>query len=147
MKAKEGDIVIVVYDGFLENDEIFETSDSAGPLEFTIGSNTVFPDFEQNVIGMIQGETKSFILEPDQAMGLTKPELVQTINKSNIPNQENLKTGIVLGLTIDKGGKKHQVPATVVSIDADTVTVDYNHPLVGKKLKYKVTLQSIKESA
>jgi len=35
------------------------------------------------------------------------------------------------------------VPATVLDVTGDTVTVDYNHPLAGKVLTYTVILHAI----
>ena len=50
---------------------------------------------------------------------------------------------MLLNLTMPKDGKDQQIPATVIDLSADKVTVDYNHPLAGHTLTYKVTLKSI----
>lgn len=143
MKADNGDTVIVLYNGILENGEVFDSSDKSGPLEFLIGSASVLPEFEKNIIGMHEGESKSFTLPPESAYGASQPELIQTFDRKSMPDAENLTPGMVLGLTIEKDGEQHKVPALLTALDATSVTVDFNNPLAGKHLTYNVTLQAI----
>ena len=143
MKAELGDTVVVIYDGLTEDGEVFDAADASGPLEFTLGTGSVLPGFEENISGMTQGETKSFKLPPEKAHGLSKPELVHTFDREGIKDHQNIKIGMVLGLNHDRDGQQHQVPATVTGIDDKKITVDFNHPLAGQTLAYKVTLQSV----
>jgi peptidylprolyl isomerase len=143
MKVKTGDTVVVVYDGLLDNGDIFESSETSGPLEFTVGEGSVMPAFEEQIIGLKQGEQKTFQLTPTEAHGQSNPELIHTVDRSVLPNPEQLTVGLVLGLTIDHEGKKEKVPAMVTAMNGNQVTVDFNHPLAGKTLTYRVTVQSI----
>lgn len=143
MKAAPGNTVIVIYNGILANGELFDSSDQSGPLEFIIGSGSVLPEFENNIIGMSEGESKTFSLSPKSAHGESNPELVQSIDRRLLPDSDNLAVGMVLGLTIDQDGEPQQVPALLTALDQTTATVDFNHPLAGKTLTYKVTLQAI----
>lgn len=147
MKIENGDTVVVVYDGQLDSGEIFESSANSGPLEFTIGDGSVMPGFEAQLLGLGQGEQKSFTLPPDAAHGPSNPELIHTVDRGVLPNQGQLAVGMVLGLTIDHEGKKEKVPALVTALDGNQVTVDFNHPLAGKTLTYTVTVQTIKKGA
>jgi peptidylprolyl isomerase len=143
MRAAPGDTVVVIYDGITENGELFDSSETSGPLEFTLGAGSVLQGFDENITGMTQGETKSFTLPPEKAHGLSNPELIHTIKRDSIKNQQNIKIGMVLGLTMEHNNQQHQVPATVTAIDAQNITVDFNHPMAGQTLTYKVTLQSV----
>jgi peptidylprolyl isomerase len=147
MKVETGDTAVVVYDGLLDNGEIFESSAANGPLEFTVGKSGLMPGFEAQLLGLGEGEQKTFLLAPSEAYGPSNPELIHTVDRSVLPNREQLAVGLVLGLTIDHDGKKEQVPALVTALDGDRVTVDFNHPLAGKTLTYKVTVQSIRKAA
>ena len=51
--------------------------------------------------------------------------------------------GMVLALSVERNGRKQQVPATVLAADHQSVTVDYNHPLAGKTITYTVKLLAI----
>jgi len=143
-KAKPGDRVSLIYDGTIDNGETFESSKDTGPLEFVIGTSQVMPEFEKNIIGMRVNEIKEFTLAPEAAHGPHNPDLVHRIKRQVLKNQEKIKVGTVLSLRIERDGKEHQVPALVTDVQKDSIEVDFNHPLAGKHLTYRVTLQEIK---
>ena len=143
--VKTGDFVTVTYEGFLPGGDPFDSSEDAGPLKFQIGANSVMPGFEKGVLGMTVGETKEVSLTPEEAYGPKKEELIHTVSRSMWKKEQEIKPGVIVGLTIEKDGENHQVPALVTKIENDQVTVDFNHPLAGQPLTYKITLDSIEE--
>lgn len=145
-RAKPGDIVSIDYEGVLENGDVFESTTESGPLDFTIGTGSVMPAFEMAIVGMSVGESNDIALQPAEGYGERQKELLQTIEKSVFGEQADLKIGQILHLKMDKDGKPHKVPATVVELGETTVTLDYNHPLAGHTLTYKITLNSIEKS-
>jgi peptidylprolyl isomerase len=145
--AQQGDFVTLIYEGSLEDGEIFESSSDTGPLNFQIGSGTVMPCFEEGVIGMKIEETKEINLAPKDGYGERQEELVQSINRSSLGKNADIKPGIVVGMDMEKDGQTHQIPAMVTDVQGDMVTIDYNHPLAGKKIIFKITLQEIKKEA
>src|SRR5262249_22946356 len=79
--VKGGDTVRVHYTGTFDNGEMFDTSEGADPLVFTVGAGQVIPGFDTALIGMQIGETKQIVIPPDQAYGQRQEELVQTISR------------------------------------------------------------------
>ena len=87
-KAEAGDTVIVDYIGYYEGGEVFDTSmqdiglkaeldkPSYQPLTFVLGMEMVISGFEENVIGMSKGQSKTFTLTPDKAYGEPNDGLV-----------------------------------------------------------------------
>jgi len=142
-KAKPGDLVTVIYDGILENGEIFESSQDNGPLQFRIGTGSVMVAFEKAVIGMGINEIKEIRLQPEEAYGLPREELIHTVDRSTWDKNADIKPGVVLGMTLEKDGEQHQVPAMVTAVSGDKVTIDFNHPLAGKQVIYKISVQNI----
>ena len=67
-QAKQGDTVRVHYTGKLDDGTVFDTSSERSPLEFTIGEGEIIPGFEQAVIGMKPGETKTVRIPPEEAL-------------------------------------------------------------------------------
>ena len=67
-QAKTGDTVKVHYTGKLDDDTVFDTSEGREPLQFTIGEGRLIPDFEQAVVGMEPGETKTIQIPAGQSL-------------------------------------------------------------------------------
>lgn len=145
-RAKPGDIVSLEYEGILENGDVFESTSEIGPLDFTIGTGGVMPAFEMAVVGMSVGESTDIVLQPKDGYGERQQELLQTVDKSVFGDKGDLKPGQILYLNVKKDGKNHKVPATIVELADNNVTLDYNHPLAGHTLTYRITLKSIEES-
>lgn len=135
-QAAEGDTVKVNYTGKLEDGTIFDTSEGSEPLQFTIGDGRMIPGFDQGVRGMAVGETKSITLTPDQAYGEHTDDRIIRVGKSAFPPDMQLTEGMQLQSPTG-------MPVTVLKIDADSVTIDANHPLAGKTLTFDVTLVEI----
>jgi len=141
--AKKDDYVTVEYEGMLESGEVFESSTDNGPLSFVIGQNSVFPSFEAAVVGMAPGETGSALVGSGEAYGPRREELLQTINRNALGEKVDPQPGIVISMDMEQDGQTHQVPAMIVEVNDGNITIDYNHPLAGHDLHYKITLLSI----
>lgn len=141
--AQMKNTVTVYYTGRLENGEIFDAATEKNPLRFELGGEGILPGFSAAIIGMGEGESKEFVLSPDQAFGEKKSELIQTLPRSSFAKGINPKPGMLLGMTVEKEGVQHKVPAMVTDVSSDMVSIDYNHPLAGETLYYQVTVKAI----
>ncbi|MFH1019896.1 MAG: peptidylprolyl isomerase [Pseudomonadota bacterium] len=141
-RVSENDSVTIVYDGLLSTGEKFDSSQDTGPLQFQLGTGSVLPAFEQAVLGMAAQETKSIIVTAQDAYGLKNEDLIMTVSRQGLGDQ-SVAPGMILGMNMEQDGQQHKVPATVLSVDAQTVTVDFNHPLAGQDITYRITLLSI----
>lgn len=141
-RVSENDFVTIIYDGLLPNGEIFDSSKDTGPLQFQLGTGSVLPAFEQAVLGMVVQETRNITVAARDAHGLKNEELIVTVNRKGLADK-NIAPGMILGMNLEKDGQQHQVPATVLALDAQTVTIDFNHPLAGQDITYRITLLSI----
>ena len=125
----------------LEDGTVFDSSDNHGqPLEFKVGSGQVIPGFDKAVTGMKKGEEKEFDIKPGEAYGSPNPDLVHNIPKEHLPKEPEPKAGMILKMTLQDG---RQIPAKIVKVEKDTVKVDLNHPLAGKKLHFRIKLTEI----
>lgn len=144
-RVKDGDHVTVTYVGELEDGEIFESTEDTGPLEFQVGSKDVMPGFDKALLGMAEGEEKTVTLQPEDAYGPKQQELTHVVQRSVFGGKVEPQPGMVLSMTVEKDGNKHQVPVMVTKVDGDKIEIDFNHPLAGKALIYRITLQTISE--
>ncbi len=139
-QAQPGNRVRVHYTGRLEDGTVFDSSQGEEPLEFAIGSGQMLGGFEQGVIGMEPGQTKTVQLAADQAYGPHSPQKVIKVERKEMPPNMQLEPGMMVQGNRPEGG---QMPFTVVEVTADMVTLDGNHPLAGKDLTFDIQLVAI----
>jgi FKBP-type peptidyl-prolyl cis-trans isomerase SlpA len=138
-KIKNGDNVSVHYTGKLEDGSVFDTSLAEGrePLTVTLGQGQLIPGFENGLIDMTAGEIKTIEIEPENAYGDIKPQMMSEVPLSQVP--EGVKAGDMLQ------GQNQFGPVNVVvtEIKESTVVLDMNHPLAGKKLIFDLEVVSV----
>jgi FKBP-type peptidyl-prolyl cis-trans isomerase 2 len=143
-KVEQGDHVIIEYKGMLENGETVESSADNGPFELEVGGGAMPPSFENALVGMQEGEEKTITLQPDEAFGNHDKKLLHTVKRSVFGKNTSPKTGMILGMTVDKDGQKQKIPALVTAINGEEVIIDFNHPLAGKAITYKFIIKTVK---
>lgn len=140
------DTVSVSYTATAPGGEVIAEAPESAPVTITIGSGAILKAVEAAMLGMSPGDSRTLRILPEDAFGEYDPALRQDIPRSVFAGRLDPKPGMVLSLAVDHGGEKRQVPATVLAADANTVTVDYNHPLAGKAIDYTVKLHAIAQS-
>lgn len=138
-KVKQNSTVTVHYTGRLEDGSIFDTSHLEGrtPLNVKLGEGALIPGFENGLIDMEVGQSKTVEIEPDQAYGQMNPELVGEVTKDKVPAE------IEVGHTLQTMTPQGPLNVRVVEVKDDTVILDANHPLAGKKLIFDLELVSL----
>ena len=139
-KAKTGDTVSVHYTGKLDDGTIFDTSAEREPLQFTIGENQVIPGFEQAVIGMEPGDSKSTRIPAEEAYGPRYDEMVVTLDKSHLP--EGMEPEVEQRFQLRQPDGQTFI-AKVTDIGESNITLDANHPLAGEALTFDIQLTQI----
>lgn len=139
-EVKTGDIVKVHYTGKLQNGDVFDTSESRGPIEFKIGDKTIIPGFEKAIVGMKKGEKKTITIPSDKAYGPRMNDLISDVEKSHFPPDIKPEVGLQLELKQPEGAT---ILVTVTNVSGDVVTLDANHPLAGKDLIFDIELLEI----
>ncbi len=139
-QAKHGDSVKVHYTGRLDDGTVFDSSLDREPLEFVIGSGMIIPGFEEAVIGMAPGESKTKLIATDNAYGPYREEMVLTVDRQQMPLEIEPEVGQQLQLQHPTGGV---IPVIITDISLETVTLDANHPLAGEDLTFDIQLLEI----
>ena len=138
-KVKIGDTVSVNYTGKFEDGTIFDTSLVEGrePIKAKIGEKQVIPGFENGLIDMSLNEKKTIEIEPEEAYGPYRSEMIFDVPKEQFP--EGVKVGDVLSAQSAMG----PVNVTVLEITESSIKIDANHPLAGKKLVFDLEVVGI----
>jgi FKBP-type peptidyl-prolyl cis-trans isomerase 2 len=123
--------------------EEIETSVGKEPLEFIQGDNSLIPGLENGIEGMKVGEEKTLVIPPKDAYGDVDPKAIKEFPKSSMPKNPEPQVGMVLQAESPDG---ESFPATIAEIKGDKVMVDFNHPLAGKQLTFKVKILDISDA-
>lgn len=140
--AKVGDTVLVDYTGKLTDGTIFDCSDAHGPLEFTIGDEQIIPGFENAVVGLSPGESRTVTIPSDQAYGPYRTEMTMEVSQDQFP--EDLEPEVGRQLQVQQE-KMPPIVVTITKVDDGKVTLDANHPLAGQDLTFDIKLDKIKD--
>ncbi|HET9529800.1 MAG TPA: peptidylprolyl isomerase [Blastocatellia bacterium] len=139
-KVQSGDTISVHYTLTLDDGMVVDSSEGSDPFSFTVGSGQIIPGFDEGVKGMEVGETREIAVDPDQAYGPYREEMVLVLPRSAFPPDANPAVG--LGIEVQSPtGESHLF--RIIEIDGDRVTLDGNHLLAGETLHFKVRLVSI----
>jgi len=141
MAAKPGDTVRVHYRGTLADGTQFDCSEGREPLEFEIGSGQVIPGFDAAASALEPGASTTVTIPATEAYGPRADEAMQTFPLDFFGGQVP-EVGWAVELE-DQNGQR--VPATVAEVTADSVILDFNHPLAGSDLTFEITLVEIVE--
>ncbi len=63
MQAKEGDVLKVHFSSFLDDGTIYESTLDGEPRNITLGERSIVPGFDNALMGMKAGETKTVFVE------------------------------------------------------------------------------------
>ena len=137
-QARHGDKVRVHYHGTLEDGTVFSsTYVEKEPFEFILGEQSVLPKFEQAIIGMNEGDTKTITVSPEDAYGQHKKEFVYAMDRAQAPLDLKLEVGKKLQVRSNQG---KPMIATITALTEDSVILDANDPLAGKTLTFTIEL-------
>jgi peptidylprolyl isomerase len=139
-QPQQGSHVRVHYTGRLADGTVFDSSQEDAPLEFTIGQGQMIRGFEQGVLAMTLGESRTVTIPAAQAYGLRRPDRVVKLDRSQMPAELRLEVGVQV-LTSNAAGR--QVAFTVAALTGTQVTLDGNHPLAGKDLTFDIELVAV----
>ncbi|MCI2242975.1 FKBP-type peptidyl-prolyl cis-trans isomerase [Adlercreutzia faecimuris] len=139
--SNEGKKVKIHYTGTLDDGEKFDSSyDHGEPIEFVCMAGDVIPGFDEGVKDMAVGDKKTIHIEPADAYGEVREDLIQEVPLENIPNAEDLPVG---GVIYMHGPDGRPVPVQVKAIEDGVATFDFNHPLAGKALNFELELVEV----
>lgn len=139
IRITQGSQVQLHFEVSLENGVVIDsTFHRDEPVSLTMGDESLLPGFEKVLINLRAGDTRTAHLEPSQAFGEWNAENVQTFSKSQFALAESQpEVGMMIEFE-DKG--KNTLAGVIKSITDDSIEVDFNHPLAGQSILFKVQI-------
>jgi FKBP-type peptidyl-prolyl cis-trans isomerase SlyD len=135
-------VVSLEYVLHLGDGKVIDQSSADDPLEYLQGHGNIIPGLEKAVAGMVVGEEKEVVVPPAEAYGERDPEDVVGVPRNVFPAKLTLAVGEPLMMKDSQSGET--LRAYVSEIKADEVVLDFNHPLAGKTLFFKVKIARLR---
>jgi len=139
--AKQGDTVRVHYRGKLQDGSVFDETFDREPLRFTIGGGQLIPGFEEALVGMEPGDSKTTELPVEKAFGPYLEERVVRVPKTKFARWDPQPiVGQRVPIPQPDGSP---IDVIVSEVTESKVTVDFNHPFAGQNLTIDIKLLEI----
>ena len=136
-KYAQGSEVAIHFEGSFVEGEVFESTLETEPMCFVLGSGDVLEEIEKAIQSMDIGQTKKIRITCEQGYGPYQEEKILKIPKESMPPMGNINAGEQI---IVRNPEGEEMPAIILSVDDDQVTIDANHPLAGEDMDFTVTL-------
>ena len=139
LKVQDGQVVLMEYTLRVDG-EILDSSSGHEPLEFLQGAGNIIPGLEDELYGMAVGESKLVIVQPEDGYGVIDAEAFVEVPREQFPSNIPMEEGIEIQVTDENGTPMN---ARIDSVSDDSVTLDFNHPLAGKNLRFNVKILEV----
>ena len=117
--------------------KLVDASEENEPIEFIQGYQNIIPGLEKELYGLAIGDSKEITVSSKDGYGETDPQAMADVPRSEFPKDIELELGLELALQQPDGEVLH---AIVTAIGDEMVKLDFNHPLAGKELNFRVTV-------
>jgi len=138
----DGKQVSLEYTLTLEDKSQVDSNVGKTPLVYTQGAHEIIPGLEKQLAGLKVGESKRIEVPPEEGYGVVYPDRKQEVDKNRIP-EEARKVGAKL---TGQGPEGQPVFAQVTEVKDNTVVLDMNHPLAGKKLFFDIKVLKVEDA-
>ncbi len=107
------------------------------PLRYTHGKKQIPLGLEKALNGMNVGDRKKIVLAPKDGYGVENPASIMEMPRQRFPKRDHF-----VGKEM-KSIKDGSYLATVKEVRRETLLLNFNHPLAGKKLEYDILVVGI----
>ncbi|MDH4319398.1 MAG: peptidylprolyl isomerase [Desulfobulbaceae bacterium] len=135
--------VAINYNLALEDGVKVDFTKEGEPYGFIVGCEMVVPGLEKALMGKEKGYRSLVVVEAEDGFGPAYQELYQKMPREKFPKGIEPKPG----MTFKAAGNHGDMLVTVDSVNNDdTITINMNHPLAGKRLLFEVELVDVRKA-
>lgn len=142
MQIAKDCFAVIEYDVRLEDGSIVKGENGPVSMNFIAGYAQLLPALEKRLLGMSEGARADFIIRAPDAFGNYDENMVRTRTFAEFPAGRNLQPEKWAVATNED--TEVQFTYFVKGKTDTTVTLDYNHPLAGKDLYYRVKVVKVR---
>ena len=144
MQVSEQKVVTMNYEVADDQGQLIDRSEEGGPLAYIHGTGQLITGLETALAGRGQGDKIAVDVPPEQGYGERDEDGVQIVARNQFDDSVEIEVGMQFEAQDDDEG--HQI-VTVVAVDGENITLDTNHPLAGKNLRFKVEILDVRDAS
>lgn len=110
------------------------------PATLVLGSGELAPALEQCLVGVEIGGPHTFMLQPGQAFGPYRNDLLQRFPAQAFPDASSIEPGQVVEFSGPHGAR---LAGLVKEFEGGEALVDFNHPLAGRPIRFDVEIIAV----
>ena len=110
------------------------------PLAFNVGDKTFQPAMELALYGLKAGDEQTLTLTPAQAYGEPDPALIQQMPLSDFSADMQPEPEQIISFALPNG---EETMGVVREVGQTHATVDFNHPLAGHDVVFRVQILEV----
>jgi FKBP-type peptidyl-prolyl cis-trans isomerase SlpA len=110
------------------------------PLSFNVGDKTFQPSMELALYGLKAGDEQTLTLTAAQAYGEPDPALVQEMPLSDFNTDLQPEPDQIISFALPSG---EETMGVVREVGETHATVDFNHPLAGHEVVFRVKILEV----
>ncbi|MCP4000952.1 MAG: peptidylprolyl isomerase [Gammaproteobacteria bacterium] len=133
-------VVTLHYNLSDEHDKLIYTSENDEALSYLHGWGELVDGLEKALTGKKANDKFQVTISPEDGYGDEDPNLIQVMPMKTF-NGIEINEGMELQGEDPEGGFRL---LRIIKIDGDDVTINMNHPLAGKILKFSVHIESVR---
>jgi len=124
----------------LEDGHIIDSNFDSEPVSFTVGDGSLLKGFEEAIFGLKSGDEGVYDISPEKGFGQHNPSNIQSVPRDQFPKGIELEEGLLLSFA---DAQSNELPGMVAEFDDETVSIDFNHPLAGRNICFRVRIVSV----
>ncbi len=141
MQVAEKKAVTIKYTLRDEEGAVLDSTDGRDPLTYLHGAGNLVPGVEEALEGKSPGDEVKVTVAPEKGYGVREEGNVRNVPVRKLPDGR-IKPGSTVQLNTNHG----PVVAVVLAVKGDYATLDLNHPLAGKTLRFELEVVEVRDA-
>ena len=113
------------------------------PLEFTLGDGTLEEGLELALYGLRPGAEQTLRVNGDSVYGRRDENNIHSISLDRFPAGITPKPGLIVAFDTPQG----ELPGAILELGESEARVDFNHPLAGREIVFRVEILEVSPPA
>ncbi|MDD3580810.1 MAG: FKBP-type peptidyl-prolyl cis-trans isomerase [Desulfobacca sp.] len=143
MKVGQNSFVNLEYQLRIDNDTIYPPDGEPEEISICMGRGGMPLGLESALMDMEEDEIKVINLNPQQAFGEIKDQLIYEVSREEFDPAVELRPGLIFEATNEQGKPSKFY---IRELKPETVVIDFNHPLAGKELEVVINIRQVREA-